>query len=277
MELGATICTPSSPSCERCPLRFACRAFAARAAGPVTRFPAPAAGTARRVRRLAVAAIEADGHMWMLVRRPPKGLLAGQLEFPSIQMEEERWIQSFRCSSFFGLKNFMFVLVFLLHPPLFQDENGVESTESCVQRLTALLKGFQVDLLKELTPVEGVPLEHIFSHEHHFIHLFRGHPAIPAPQPARSDVHQAGRPVWWLGRVEAEEAGITSGVKKAGRVASWRTGAGCRSGSARAIAGHRRFDGYTRSSFGLVDRNSTSATKLHQRSPATFPVTLQNW
>ncbi|CAK9036830.1 Adenine DNA glycosylase (MutY homolog) (hMYH), partial [Durusdinium trenchii] len=35
MELGATICTPSSPSCERCPLRFACRAFAARAAGPV--------------------------------------------------------------------------------------------------------------------------------------------------------------------------------------------------------------------------------------------------
>lgn len=38
MELGATICTPKSPSCGRCPISAACKAFAKNA---VTQFPPP--------------------------------------------------------------------------------------------------------------------------------------------------------------------------------------------------------------------------------------------
>ena len=45
MELGATVCTPQSPSCDRCPLAAHCaaltqqRAAASAADAPVTRFP----------------------------------------------------------------------------------------------------------------------------------------------------------------------------------------------------------------------------------------------
>lgn len=40
MELGATVCTPKSPKCARCPVRNACHAFKLDPSG-VTNFPAP--------------------------------------------------------------------------------------------------------------------------------------------------------------------------------------------------------------------------------------------
>jgi len=80
MELGATICTPVSPACPRCPVRRDCRA---RVAGVQERIPPP---RARRpgVRLLKnVAVVERNGRL-LVRRRPATGLLDGLWEFPDL-------------------------------------------------------------------------------------------------------------------------------------------------------------------------------------------------
>ncbi|HET9639650.1 MAG TPA: A/G-specific adenine glycosylase [Allosphingosinicella sp.] len=79
MDLGATICTPRSPDCGRCPLALGC---AARATGEPRLYPRKAA-KAPRPRREGIAYwLEHDGHV-LLVRRPAKGLLGGMLALPT--------------------------------------------------------------------------------------------------------------------------------------------------------------------------------------------------
>lgn len=79
MDLGATICTPRSPDCGRCPLASHC---AARAKGEQHLYPRKAA-KAPRPRREGIAYwLEHDGHV-LLVRRPAKGLLGGMLALPT--------------------------------------------------------------------------------------------------------------------------------------------------------------------------------------------------
>lgn len=78
MELGARLCTPRRPRCERCPLRRRC---AARAAGLAHVLPR------RRphpdVPRIdAVAAAIERGGRYLLVRRPEGGLLGGLWTLP---------------------------------------------------------------------------------------------------------------------------------------------------------------------------------------------------
>jgi A/G-specific adenine glycosylase len=79
MDLGATICTPRSPDCGRCPLASSC---AGRATGHPQDYPRKAA-RAPRPRREGIAYwLENDGHV-LLVRRPPRGLLGGMLALPT--------------------------------------------------------------------------------------------------------------------------------------------------------------------------------------------------
>ncbi|MET1110742.1 MAG: A/G-specific adenine glycosylase [Allosphingosinicella sp.] len=79
MDLGATICTPRSPDCGRCPLAPPC---AARAAGEPGRYPRKAAKAPRPKRQGIAYWLEHDGHV-LLVRRPAKGLLGGMLALPT--------------------------------------------------------------------------------------------------------------------------------------------------------------------------------------------------
>jgi A/G-specific adenine glycosylase len=76
MELGATVCTPRAPSCPRCPLSSSCAGR--RAPGS---YPAPRARPRAREERLDVALILRAGRV-QLVRREPRGLLAGMWELP---------------------------------------------------------------------------------------------------------------------------------------------------------------------------------------------------
>ncbi|MDO9489723.1 MAG: NUDIX domain-containing protein, partial [Sphingomonadaceae bacterium] len=79
MDLGATICTPRSPSCSRCPWQGRCAAYAA---GNPERYPLKSPKAARPTRYGTAWWIEADRHV-LLVTRPPKGLLGGMVALPT--------------------------------------------------------------------------------------------------------------------------------------------------------------------------------------------------
>ena len=78
MDLGATICRPKVPECERCPLAPDC---VARASGEPERFPAPKRKAMRPTRHGTAWWIERDGCVW-LVRRSGKGMLGGMAALP---------------------------------------------------------------------------------------------------------------------------------------------------------------------------------------------------
>lgn len=79
MDLGATICRPRSPLCDRCPIAGACAGLAS---GAPESFPRKTA-RAERPRRHGVAYVLTRGDQVALVRRPPKGLLGGMLALPT--------------------------------------------------------------------------------------------------------------------------------------------------------------------------------------------------
>jgi A/G-specific adenine glycosylase len=81
MDLGAGICSVRAPSCQACPLAFACEA---KRLGNPEAYPAKTPKAAKPQRTGNVYWIERDGHVW-LVRREDKGLLAGMRALPDDQ------------------------------------------------------------------------------------------------------------------------------------------------------------------------------------------------
>ncbi len=79
MDLGATVCKPKAPLCDRCPISAWCAAF--RSGAPET-YPRKTK-KAERPRRHGVAYVLTRGDAVALVRRPPKGLLGGMLGLPT--------------------------------------------------------------------------------------------------------------------------------------------------------------------------------------------------
>lgn len=84
MDLGATVCTPKSPDCARCPWRMSC---AARAAGTQTRYPLKEKKKPKPLRRGVCFHVVRDGALW-LRRRPDKGLLGAMMELPGTDWSE---------------------------------------------------------------------------------------------------------------------------------------------------------------------------------------------
>ncbi|MDB5468562.1 MAG: mutY [Caulobacter sp.] len=79
MDLGATVCKPKSPLCDRCPVSMHCAAFARGDQGTFPRKTKKAA----RPRRYGIAYVLTHGDEVALVRRPDKGLLGGMLGLPT--------------------------------------------------------------------------------------------------------------------------------------------------------------------------------------------------
>ncbi|WP_431281707.1 NUDIX domain-containing protein [Humitalea sp. 24SJ18S-53] len=87
-DLGATICTPRTPTCALCPWLGAC---AAQAQGIAADLPAKAAKAARPHRHGAhFLALDSSGQM-LLGRRPPRGLLGGMADIPGTPWTDTPW------------------------------------------------------------------------------------------------------------------------------------------------------------------------------------------
>jgi A/G-specific adenine glycosylase len=86
MDLGATICTPRRPSCDRCPWEKQC---IARKAGDPETLPVKAPKKVKPTRKgAAFWAVRKDGAV-LIRKRVPKGLLGGMMEVPSTEWVEE--------------------------------------------------------------------------------------------------------------------------------------------------------------------------------------------
>ena len=84
MELGATVCRPTSPGCPVCPVSAVCAAYAE---GDMERFPRPKVKVAPpETQRVAVLLERGDGR-FLVVQRPDEGLLAGLWELPAEDLE----------------------------------------------------------------------------------------------------------------------------------------------------------------------------------------------
>ena len=83
MELGATVCTPKSPTCLLCPIRDLCQA---QAQGQQNQIPAPRKKVDQPISHLAALAVISRKRL-MLVRRPPEGLLASMWCLPLVDLE----------------------------------------------------------------------------------------------------------------------------------------------------------------------------------------------
>ena len=81
MELGATVCTPSSPKCGECPVRRMCGAYMA---GKQDQIPTPRRRARRSVLHAHVILVSVNGRR-ALVRRPSNGLWSGLMFPPTIE------------------------------------------------------------------------------------------------------------------------------------------------------------------------------------------------
>lgn len=86
MDLGAMVCRPKAPLCDRCPVAVWC---AAKAAGDAEAYPVKAPKAARP-RRYGAAYVLRRGDEVALVRRPARGLLGGMLGLPTTDWSGER-------------------------------------------------------------------------------------------------------------------------------------------------------------------------------------------
>lgn len=88
MDLGATVCTPKSPSCVICPWTTVCLA---RKQGIAETLPRKVKKAASPLRHgVAYWMVRADGCV-ALKRRPPKGLLGGMVEVPGTDWRAKKW------------------------------------------------------------------------------------------------------------------------------------------------------------------------------------------
>ncbi len=80
MELGATVCTPKSPSCLLCPVRTSCGALEE---GDVTKYPGKRVRKAPKKVTLDVCVVTSARGDLLLLKRPDSGIWAGLLEPPT--------------------------------------------------------------------------------------------------------------------------------------------------------------------------------------------------
>ncbi|WKA55833.1 A/G-specific adenine glycosylase [Planococcus shixiaomingii] len=85
MELGALICTPTSPKCLLCPVREHCSAFDK---GKQQDLPIKTKAKKNKAMQYAMIAVK-EGDCVLMEQRPATGLLANMWQFPMIELAKE--------------------------------------------------------------------------------------------------------------------------------------------------------------------------------------------
>jgi A/G-specific adenine glycosylase len=83
MDLGATLCTPQAPDCQRCPLSIDCAAYQL---DRQEQLPVTASKAAIPHYTVTAAVIQRDGQV-LITQRPANGLLGSLWEFPGGKVE----------------------------------------------------------------------------------------------------------------------------------------------------------------------------------------------
>ncbi|MFB1083317.1 A/G-specific adenine glycosylase [Jeotgalibacillus sp. JSM ZJ347] len=84
MELGAIVCTPTSPSCFLCPVQIHCAAFEE---GSQQELPVKSKKKAAKTVELLTVIAENNKGEILVTQRPEQGLLANMWEFPSFEKD----------------------------------------------------------------------------------------------------------------------------------------------------------------------------------------------
>lgn len=86
MDLGATVCTPRQPDCERCPQRRGCTAYRR---GLTTALPTPRPARVLPEREMAWIVLRDLRDRVLLERRPPQGVWPGLWSLPEAANEDD--------------------------------------------------------------------------------------------------------------------------------------------------------------------------------------------
>jgi A/G-specific adenine glycosylase len=85
MELGALLCKPVTPDCERCPVINYCKAYTKNKVGE---FPVKIKKKPVPVYKIAVGVVVKDNRL-LITKRKPEGLLGGLWEFPGGKLKKK--------------------------------------------------------------------------------------------------------------------------------------------------------------------------------------------
>jgi len=86
MDLGATLCTRSSPACDDCPVQQDCKA---RLNGTIDQLPGKKPKKALPVKKAYWLVIQTDANSVILENRPPSGLWGGLWTFPEVEHTDQ--------------------------------------------------------------------------------------------------------------------------------------------------------------------------------------------
>lgn len=86
MDLGAQICTPTSPKCLLCPVRDYCIGFFE---GVENELPIKKKKTKNKVEKLHIYVATDNNGNYLIEKRPTDGLLANMWQFPMIKQDED--------------------------------------------------------------------------------------------------------------------------------------------------------------------------------------------
>ena len=239
MELGATVCKPTSPNCEQCPVRNICagkhieslvsnlskgtlfntessklsKAQVENLPNDVTYFPVKAikAGPREVVLSVVVFQQSIENTMkYLFVKRPNEGLLANQWEFPNvIKWEEGKKSKKDEETKAEEVPIFTESELWEPIPDFLTDDLGIKWTDTIADDI----KSYSV-----MTPISKLktydPIVHVFSHQRHTMHVSFYEVDVKTNSDIKSSNIKQLREMKWMTKDEIISAGVTTGCKK---------------------------------------------------------------